>query len=297
MHLLLGDSQDICCLRVSAALAARGSRARILSNPLSHPERFSWRLDNWHSSTHLHWDGGQSIDDREIAGVLVRNPGFIESDGWRSHDLAYVHAETQAALLGWLWSLACPVINRYPASIWYRPQATILFWQPWLQLSGIPVIEMLISNVDQESRAFGQRLGAVYAPLTSDARYLIGTEDEWAGLAAMQQRCSPVCLTHPHGVPHLACVVGEQVVWEGTPPDEAAILASALRRFAAAAGLAFVEVLLANTAGGIRAVAVEPFPFFEHFGDSAQQEIVAGLVQLLTTESTALSCPSLESHL
>jgi hypothetical protein len=102
MHLLLGTSTDVCCVRVSAALAAEGCQARLVSNPLSHSPRFSWWLDTWNSSTNLDWDGKQPTDDGEIESVLVRNLGCIDPDGWQAGDLAYIHAETQAGLLRWL---------------------------------------------------------------------------------------------------------------------------------------------------------------------------------------------------
>jgi hypothetical protein len=93
-----------------------------------------------------------------------------------------------------------------------------------------------------------------------------------------------VSLTQPHGTPHFACVINKRVIWEGDPPDWSQALESALRRFGVAAGLAFVEVILADTPQGIQAIAIEPQPHFEHFGDVAQEQIVDGLVELLTVE-------------
>lgn len=126
--------------------------------------------------------------------------------------------------------------------------------------------------------------GAVYGPLTSDVRYLVTSEEDWSGLAAMQ-RCAPVCLTYPHGAPQLLCVVGEQVIWEGEPSAETVLLESALRRFAMAAGLGFVEIALAPASDGICVIAVEPHPHLERFGDAARQQIVEGIVQILTAEA------------
>jgi len=158
-----------------------------------------------------------------------------------------------------------------------------------LGCSGLPTLGMLVTNVEQEARAFGQRLamkgvsGAVYGPLTSDARYLVSGDDDWSGLAAMQ-RYAPVCLASPYGAAQLVCVVGEQVVWEGEPSPDAILLEPALRRFAAAAGLAFVELALASTSEGMCVTNVEPRPRFERFGDGAQQQIVEGLAHLLTAK-------------
>jgi hypothetical protein len=292
MYLLLGSPQDPCCLSVHAALEARGYPARILENPLTHPVRFSWRLDNECSASQLVQDEEQPVTDKQISGVLVRGMGWNDPTGWQTDDWAYMQAETQAALLAWLWSLPCPVVNCYPAAIWYRPQMSLLSWQPLLWRCSLPVSEALVSNVAAEAHAFRRRLadqgiaGAIYGPITSDARYLVVSDDDWAGLATMQAR-APVCLTHPHGEPRLACVVGGQVVWEGAAPPEANTLEPALCRFAAVAGLAFVEVVLAPATNGLCVVAVEHHPRYEHFGDAARQEIVAGLVQLLTESDTA----------
>ncbi|MCC6188382.1 MAG: hypothetical protein IT318_05080, partial [Anaerolineales bacterium] len=210
--------------------------------------------------------------------------------GWQPDDLAYLQAETQAALLAWLWSLRCPVVNRFPSAVWYQPQPPLLAWHRLLRNSGLPTLETLVTNLEPEARAFGQRLaldgvrGAVYGPLSSAARYLVSSEHDWSGLAALQGY-APVCLAAPHGAAQLACVVGEQVVWEGEPPPAAPGLEPALRRFAAAAGLAFVELALAPAAQGLCVVAVEPQPLLERYGDAAREHIVAGLVQLLTGEA------------
>lgn len=290
MHLLLGDLQDPCCLSVRAALEARNYPACIIANPLVHPSRFAWRLDNERSASQLVWDEESPVLDEHITGVLVRSTGWIDPIGWQPDDLTYMQAETQAALLAWLWSMACPVVNRYSSAIWYRFQAPLLSWQPLLRRCGLPTLETLVTNVEEEARAFGQRLaqegvvGAVYGPLTSDARYLVTGDEDWSGLAAMQ-RYAPVCLTYPHGAAQLVCVVGERVVWEGEPSSEAALLEPALRRFARTAGLAFVELALAPTSNGICTIAVEPYPHFERFGDAARQQIVEGIVQLLTAEA------------
>jgi hypothetical protein len=117
VHLLLGDSGDPFRLSVCAALEARSCPTRIVSNPLVHPSRLAWRLDNAQSASQLAWEEEPAIPDDQIAGVLLRNTGWIDPAGWEPDDLAYMHAETQAALLAWLWSLTCPVVDRYPAKL------------------------------------------------------------------------------------------------------------------------------------------------------------------------------------
>lgn len=222
----------------------------------------------------------------------MRTAGWIDPAGWRPNDMLYMQSETQAALLGWLWSLTCPVVNRYPAGLWYRPRPPLLSWHSLLRSCGVPTPEALVTNVEIEARAFGQGLaragldGAVYGPLTSDTRYLIVDEADWSGLAAMQA-CAPVSLACPHGLPQLACIVGERVVWEGVPAPESAALEPALRRFAAAAGLSFLELALAPAPTGVCVIAIETQPDFGHFGKLARQRIVEGLADLLTRDADA----------
>lgn len=294
MYLLLGDSDDLCCRSVREALSERGDATHVVANPLSEPSRFSWWLDSDQSASFLAWNGQTAVRDDQITGVLVLDPGCIDPDGWHPDDLSYVQAETHAALLGWLWSLPCPVVNRYPPAVWYRPQAPLLSWHGLLQRSGLPTLETLVTSVEDEARAFGERLtadgagGAVYGPLTSGVRYLVASEADWSGLATLQ-RVTPVSLSAPHGETRQVCVVGDRIVWNGPPSQEESGLEPALCAFAQAAGLAFVEVGLAPTRTGLCVVTVETRPRLERFVDAARAEIVAGLVQLLTPPVPARS--------
>lgn len=290
MHILLGDPRDPLCQGVQSVLEGRNHPTRIIPNPLAQPWRFAWRLDNQQSASQLIWEDEPPLLDEHIAGVLVRSSGWIDPAGWQPDDLAYMQTETRAALLAWLWSLECPVVNRYPPAIWYQPHVPLLSWQRLLRSCGLPTLETLVTNVEKEARLFGGRLaqegmaGAVYGPLTSDVRYLVTGEEDWSGLAAMQ-RYAPVCLTYPHGAAQSVCVVGDRVAWEGKPPAEGAALEPGLISFASVAGLAFVELALAPVSGGFCVIDVEPYPHFERFGEAARQQIVEGVVQLLTVEA------------
>jgi hypothetical protein len=286
VYLLLGSPQDLCCLGVQAALEARGYATRIVSNPLAHPSRFAWLLTNEESNSQLVLAHESPLYDENISGVLVRRSGWIDPGGWQTEDLAYMQMETQAALLAWLWSLPCPVVNRYPAGLWYETHLHPLSWSRLLRRCGLTTPETLITNIEDESRAFGRQLagGVVYGPLSREVRYLITEDEDWNGLAAMQ-RCTPVCLTYPHGAAQFVCVVGQETVWEGEPPPEATRLEPALHSFADAAGLVFVQLALARTSQGMCVIRVEPHPYLDHFGDRAQQQIVDGLVNLLTADS------------
>lgn len=277
MYLLIGHSEDACCRAVSAAFEARGARAEIIANPMIHPWRVSWRFGDAPPRARF----GQE-QELELEGVLVRGRGEISGGQWQPGDLLYMQSEMQSALLGWLWALSCPVVNRPPAWLWHRPQVSLVFWQPLLWRSGLRAAEMMVGNVESDARAFGARHAgkAVYAPLTADERYLIEEEEDWSGLAAMQS-VAPVALRQSLDDARLACIVGGRVVWDAQPPADRQVIEPRLTGFAAAIGLDFLQMVLARGGGDWRVVAVEPHPRFEQFGIVAQQAIAESLACLL----------------
>ena len=286
MYLILGTNLDPCSSMVASALEARGLTVRVVDCPFNGAARLSWSLaDQSESRLVLNDsdDDGDPVTGDQLDGVLVRSAGLISGNGWQAEDHDYMRCETQAALLGWLWSLSCPVVGRLPASTWYRPLEPITFWQSLLGSCGLAAPEALVTNVAHESRAFGERLGGgvICAPFSTAARYAVATEDEWNGLLALQER-APVCLAQPYGPKHQVCLVGQRVTWEGRPPAGGAELESGLGRFAASAGLSLVEFAVAYANDCLRIVDVNPRPRFEHFGDAARQAIVANIVELLT---------------
>lgn len=282
VHLLLGHSGDSCCTGVLARLAARGLPAHIVASPLAPPARLAWRLAD--DGLTGRFDLGD--DPAEIAGVLVRGTAWFDPAGWAPVDHAYMQAEMLAATLAWLAGLPCPVINRPSAALWYGGRASLLSWRPLLRRCGLPVPEQVITNDRAEARAFRRRLaadgvaGAVYAPLTGDAGYLVATDAAWEGLADLQER-SPVCLSEPHGAAHPACIVGGEVVWDDDAPPESRALAPRLRQLAAATRLDFLEVAIAPLRRGLGVVMVEPMPVLEHFATPARARILDALTALL----------------
>ena len=285
MHLLLGHAEDPCCAGVLARLEARGLPVRIVAAPLAPPARLTWRLDAACLASSLYPDA----PDTGIAGVLVRDTGWLEPDGWDAADHAYMQAELRAVTLAWLAGLACPVINRPDAALWYRPGAPLLAWRALLRRFGLPLPEVVVTSDPAEARAFRRRLaadgvaGAVYAPLTEAAGYLLADDDTWERLAALQAR-APVCLVEPHGAVTLACIVGGAVIWDRAVPPEAVALEPALSGFAAAAHLAVVEIALAPVRRGLAVVLVDTLPRLEHFALPARARILDALAALLMQE-------------
>jgi hypothetical protein len=282
MHLLLGDRDDLCCAGVLARMEARGLPARVVEAPLAPPARLVWRLDDGGLSSRYSWPGAP--DNAEIESVLVRDTGRLDPAGWDPADYAYMQAELQATLLAWLEGLPCPVVNRCPAAIWYRPRGPLLAWRPLLRQCGLPAAEVIVTNDPVESRDFAQRVGAggvVLTPLTGGAAYLVAVESDWRGLAVLQHR-APVCLTEPHGDARSACIVGSRIVWDDPPGLEAEALEPGLFRLAEVAGLDFVEVAVAPLRRGAAIVAVDAWPQLEHYGLTARDRILDALVEHLT---------------
>jgi hypothetical protein len=285
MYLVLGHPEDPCCAGTFTRLEARGLSVSIVQAPLAPPAQLQWRLDATGLTSSLYPD----VPDAAIDGVLVRDTGWLEPAGWDAADHAYMQAELRAVTLAWLAGLACPVINRPDAALWYRADAPLLAWRGRLRRSGLRLPEIIITSDAIEARAFRRRLaidgvaGAVYAPLTNAAGYLLADDDDWERLTVLQAR-APVCLIEPHGPATLACIVGSEVIWDRALPPDAVALEPALRRFAAESRLSLVEIGLAPVRGGLAVVLVDPRPRLEHFGEPARTRILDALVALLARE-------------
>jgi hypothetical protein len=298
MYLLLGHSEDPCCAGVFARLEALGLPARMVAAPLEPPARLIWRLDAAGLTSSLYPD----VPDTAIAGVLVRDIDSLEPDGWEAADHAYMQAEVRAVTLAWLAGLACLVINRPDAALWYRAGGPLVVWRALLRRSGLPLPDVVITSDPAEARAFRRRLaasgidGAVYSPLTEGSpRYLLANDVDWERLETVQAR-TPVCLTEPHGAATLACIVGNTVIWDRAPAPEAIALEPALVRFAAAAGLAFVEIALAHVRRGLGVVLIETRPRLEHFPVPVRARICDAIVALIAQERAAtLAAPQVQS--
>lgn len=285
MYLVLGDQNDHCCLDLLQLLRDCGADAIAVGSPLVQPAEFEWRLENNSSASQLKIQGMALAED-DIKGVFVRSNGWIDPAGWESNDLMYVQAEILAALLAWLWSLPATVVNRYPPAIWYSPQRSLLSWYPALRRCGLPYSETLITNVAPEAQAFRRRLsargveGAVYSPLTSDARYLVTSEQEWDGLTRLADT-TPLTLAVPHEAPQTVCVVGKHVFWDHQPARSLQALQPSLQLFARTLGLSFVELVVSPTITGPSIIAIEPFPTLNAFDQTTRHQIMQRIADLL----------------
>ncbi len=282
MYLLLSDLQDSFCERIRALLLQKGYEARIISDVMRKPLHFVWRFDSLRSNSWLVLEDGRTLSDKEIEGVLVRMPGRVARDFWEPEDIPYLDEEAHAALIGWLWSLDCPVVNRCPPPFWFCPGAPVHFWQRIFERSGLQAFDFLLTNVEEERRLFDAELGgqSIVMPLTHAARQLLNQPDQMSQNTSLNSM--PVHLTQGGAGLRRVCVVGPHVIWDGPACSGAKVLESSLRKCSALSGLTFLELAIAYTASGLRVAAVDPYPALKSFGEAAQREITSLVVEALT---------------
>jgi hypothetical protein len=135
--LLCGDDDDLLRNDVGRVLQSGGHAARVIEDFFDYTAKVAWRLDPERQSSLIRLTDGTEISDREIRGVLVRKPRFERRDGWSAKDASYRHAEKEAAMLGWIWSLSCPVINRCSPELWFGRIDSIDYWHGRLECFGL----------------------------------------------------------------------------------------------------------------------------------------------------------------
>lgn len=280
MFLLLGAAADPLLLAVQDLLSAAGRTAETVGNPFADPRRTSWRLDQVGGRT---W----RAVGIPIEGVLARDVAVADPEGWRSEDLAYNRAETQAAVLGWLWGLGCPVIDRLPPWAWHRGRPAVHAWAAELARCGLPPLDRAVTDDPAAIEAALQETGgAVLEPLLGGTPHL-------APLTALDgllrlARHAPLHLVAPHGGAWRACVVEGHVVWDDAADPGSRALDQQLAAFARAVDLACVELVVAPTAQGPRTIGVEPRVRFALFGPAARAEIAQRVAGALLARAVPL---------
>ena len=284
MFLLLGAPDDPCLVAVTGALAARSREALIIRHPFMDQTRVAWSFDSGRSNTSLTIDGEAISLDGVFAARHAAQP-VAPAEQWSQADLLYNQAEAEAALLGWLWGLPCPVIDRLPAWLWYRTRRPVLAWATLLEQFGLPPLDSIISGDAAALAQFIQRHGGgALESLAGGARQLVD-ESEAAQISATAQM-APVRLTTLHQGAWRACLVGSHLVWDDGTPRQTRDLAPKLRSFAASTGLSFLEFIV--TSGDTpRIVDIDVRPKFELFGRDAQGAIADGLADALTRANAA----------
>lgn len=287
MYLLIGDHNDPCIAQVNAHLRAQGHPVTVTNKPLAEEAVFSWHLSSERSASWTRFDAGQMLRQRDWRGVLVRGFGAPPAaEGWEARDLAYVQTETQAALLAWLRSLPCPVLNPPLAETWFRQQRVLPEQQTLLARAGLPALANIVTNDAAAARQFAQRWdgAATYAPLTSVLRYPISDAAQWQELERVMTQF-PVCLMAPlvGQIAYLA-YAGGATIWR--EPVELAKrqrteLTEGLRRLAHLAQLELFQVELLINDGAAQCLSFNAYPQFALFSQAEQSQLGRHIAALL----------------
>lgn len=282
--LLIGAPDDDCCCLVGDLLRTRGEMVVHLSEPLTESTTLFWSLTTSTSESHLCLSEGISVYDDEWDGILVRSRGeLLSSEGWLLRDVSYVQQENQAALLAWLWSLPCPVVNQIEADLWFRPIRSLAEWLPLFHSCNLPTPAFQVTNDLDCARRFADTWsGAVaYTPLASRKRYTIDTPEQWEELAKLI-RTMPVALQEPSGDWYLyATVLHEHIFWsQCISHDARARLESGLFALCRELNVEFLQVELAQSAHGLICLDIRLFPDLRAHPLEQRQAIARDLLLL-----------------
>ena len=280
MFVLLGAPDDPCLIAISRALAERSHDTRTIGHPFMGDACTAWRFDSDSSHTTLTICGESVAVDGVLAARRLAAPVAASAE-WSQEDLAYNQAEAEAALLGWLWGLRCPVIDRPPAWSWYGMRRPILVWGKLLRQHGLPPLDSIVTgDAGEITRFLARHGGAAIESTTAQGPRQLVPEIQAADVAEYAP-LAPVRLTDLHHGAWRGCVAGPHLVWDDGTPDAANDVSARLCAFAAAADLRFAEFIVTSDVRP-RVLAIEHRPRFELFGPIAQQAIAEGVADALT---------------
>ena len=276
MYLIVGEP-NVTVLESFKSVCEQRNQAVLLLKEL--PQEFTWRFDGVDSFSEVVLRDLKVHAD-EIKGALVQNPLRI-TPAFKP-EAEYACAETNAVLFAWFSSLACPVINRYPARYWFAPPLCLSLWEGLIRQSGLKTAPAILSNVESELEAFAAPAGGQvsFEPLCDSAAYRVSTKQAWTGLSKMAAIC-PVNLTRFFPVRYVACIVGNRVFWDLPITSSMADIQARLLQMSGAAELDFLQVYFAANGADLYVQRVEPFPKLEVFADETQRLIAEALVDRL----------------
>lgn len=286
-YLVIGHVEDRCAERVAQALRERSRDVVFTPDVLQGQTVFAWEFSAGMSCSQLTVRDGEPFSGEQLDGVLLRSWGIpMAAEGWTESDWAYVQGEQRAALLAWTWSLSCPVVNRLTAELWFRPQRAYPEWRTTFRESGLPVLDVVMTNDLSAAQEFSKRSGGMvtFTPLTSTTSYQLCNDADWEQ-AAKLVRTVPLCLTPSVSASYnLVCYVGGACQWAVDPElsaSERSDFASGLQRLARRLGLSIFEVQLGSGSGGHCCTGINLHPRIEVYGSTEQDAIVEGICALL----------------
>jgi hypothetical protein len=242
-----------------------------------------WSLDTSYSTFELQLENGRKLNAEQILGVLAISP--YGGDNSEVKEKEYFRAEKRAALLAWLWSLQCPVINRIPPILWISPHLPLAFWRPALRRCGLPVVDSILSNVPSELERFVSEFSGEcdYVPLSFEEFYRVATPTDFEGLTKLSQFCS-INLTQYSPVRYVACVVDRKIFWNQSVSPILTSWQDRLIQLGVVTGLSFLEIGVLVIGGTPRVRSVSPFPKLDLFRPDACDAIAKALFCVLRSD-------------
>jgi hypothetical protein len=253
MFLLIGQINDALAADVRRALEEREVEVCAISDLFVETTNFSWCLTSTQTSSTLTLADETCLSGDDISGVFFRRSIDWKLRGVSSGDENYIQAEMQAAVLGWIWSLRCPVINRPPAWLWYCPKPPLQSWERLLRENGFKLPDL--SGLD---RGMGSGKGTI---------------DQLSG----DTSGSAVC--------NRGCVIGQVVVWNHLATENLVRFENALIKFAHDSGLCFVEIEVESGNDGVTVREIDAFPDLSSFCPANRATIAEHLARSLTDKS------------
>jgi hypothetical protein len=279
MYLILGEPPPSLARSLLAEFHARGAEILSIMDLISEVE-LVWRLDTAFSKFELHLENGRTLGDEQLLGVIALEPSIGNNSEIKEKE--YLRAEKRAALLAWLWSLKCPVVNRIPPILCISPHVPLPLWRPALRRCGLAAVDAILSNLPSELEKFVSELSdeCNYVPLSIDQFYRVATSKDFEGLTKLTQFC-PIDLRQYSPLTYTACVVDRSIFWNQSVPTVLTDMQDRLIQLAAVTGLSLLEIDVLIAGDTPKVCAINPFPKLDLFRPESCDAIAKALLGML----------------
>jgi hypothetical protein len=282
MYLILGEPPPSLAGLLRTGFDAMGAEIVWISDFASEVD-LVWWLGTSSSTFELQLKNGRKLDEEQVLGILAVAP--YNGDNSEVKEKEYFRAEKRAALLGWLWSLRCPVVNRIPPMFWISPHVPLALWRPALRRCGLPVVDSILSNLPSELEKFGSEFsgGCDYVPLSIKEFYRAATLADFEGLTKLAQFCL-IHLAQYRPRIYSACVVNRKVFWNQSVSPTLTSLQDRLIQLGVVTGLPFLEIGVLVIDGTPWVRSISPFPKLDLFRPDTCVVITKALLGLLRSD-------------
>lgn len=285
MYLLVGPDHDAVCRTVGQSLSAMALPWRRLDT-LFAETALSIDLDGPAARCTLRFDDGLTLTEADLSGVLIRTASGIDADGWNADDFAYASVEARSALIAWIWSLPCPVVNRFRPELWHRGTTSALAWRREVFAAGLSIKPHTVRCGHSIDASRGMPPESLMTPMTGFTPYEVLDRSDWERVSRLAATM-PVTLAPRHDGGATACVACGEVIWATAPPERMRACEPGLARLATATGLDFMEVSLVPLGRRACVDTVNPWGALGVFEGTQQREIGVRLARALAAPRTA----------